>query len=406
VPSPRRTATCVLVAAALLATAAPARPVRADPPPLPRSEDAAHLLVEAQLLLRAVEKEGDPRKIPPAVEFLDRAEAIDPSNAEVIVWRGIAAVMASDEAASRAAAKRLLVKTALGQREPRLHFLNALVALRFEDAPEEALQELRTAKILGGTDFMKGDPPSELYDRTAHRVLTALAVKFLNNGQGDAAVQALREAARLARDWPVEAIATRRFLAKAYERAGRFLESEEEWKSLVEQFPAVADFRVGYASVLAIQLRYEAAAKEFREALRLLDAGKVPPRDVAAVAEARMRLGNCLRHLGRLDEAKKELVRYRDERPEDGRGHYWLGILYFDALEQPAEALPHLEKARALLPYCDEPLKDLLRVYATAIPDAEKTRAIEKEIEEGAKARREERLRVSKERPNAGALCL
>jgi tetratricopeptide (TPR) repeat protein len=397
------------LAALALAAGWPARPLRADPPPAPapvEGHDVSGLLLEAQLLLRAVEKEGDRRKIPPAIALLDRAEAVEPGNPDVLVWRGLAAVMADDEAGARAVARRLLVKTPLGQREPRLHLLNAFVALRFEEKPEKALQALRTARTLGGTTFLGGDPPSEIFDRMMHRVLAALAVEYLNANQADAAVLALREAARVARDWPVEAITTRRLLAKAYERGGRFVEAEEEWASLVSQFPAVADFRMGYGSTLAIQLRYEAAAEEFRTALRLLEQGRVPARDVPSVAEARMRLGNCLRHLGRLEEAKVELTRYRDEHPEDGRAHYWLGVLHFDALEQPAAALPHFQKARELLPFCDEPLRDLLRVYSTALADVEKARALEKEIEEGAAARREAREKVAKERPNAGTLCL
>jgi tetratricopeptide (TPR) repeat protein len=380
-------------------------------------DDVKALLLEAQQLLIAVEKDGDVKKIAPAQELLKKAEALEPTDAKIAMWRGIASVMEEDEAGARAAVARIRTRSPFGEREPRLHYLGALVHLIFERKPGEALQALRRAERLAeaegerlgmprpaewGRAFLGGSPPKELYERALYRVLRAYAEELVNAKRADEAVQALREAARVARNWPVAAVATRRDLAVVYSHGLRWIEAEEEWRALVKDFPGVADLHRGLASVHGAQLQYDEAEKEYAEALRLLETGKVPAEERIDVLESRLRRGNSLRHLGRLEEARVEIEKYVQEVPDDGRGHYWLGYLFFDALDRPADAVPHLRRAQELLPHCDEPLQALLRIYEIALGDAAKAAEIRRELEDEAKvrARKERREQVAKEHPN------
>jgi tetratricopeptide (TPR) repeat protein len=420
-------------AIALLVLAAAAACGRREKKPEPRDpaadaaapsarpgDDPRALLHEAQTLLVGVEREGDASKIPPAIELLDKAEALDPADPDVVLWRGMAAMFQGKEADARAAAARLRTKTPYAGREPRLHFLNAWLVMRFGGEPQDALRELRQAEKLGEADadrrgiprnvpargrmFLGGHPPTELYDRSLYRVLRALAETLTRNRQADAAVQALREAARLAREWPVEGVTTRRDLAYTYQRAMRWIEAEDEWRALVDQYPGIADFRFGLGNAHAAQLEYEPAEREFAEVLRLIEAGKVPPQDRLKLIEARLRRANALRNLGRADEAKAEMERYVGEMPDDGRARYWLGMLYFDSLDRPDDAVPHFEAAHRLLPFCEEPLLELLRLF-TATGAEGKAADVRREIEEKKQARADQRVKVAQEQPNQ-MLCL
>jgi Tetratricopeptide repeat len=90
--------------------------------------------------------------------------------------------------------------------------------------------------------------------------------------------------------------------------------------------------------------------------------------------------------------------------PDDGRVRYWLGMLHFDNLDQPAEAVPHFEAAHRLAPWCEEPLLELLRLY-TATGADEKAAEVRREIDEKKQERADGRTKIAAERPNQ-MLCL
>ncbi len=355
-------------------------------------EQAAMLVVEAGRLSGAEQA----ARLESAFDLLDRVERAEPGNHEVPFWRGLAAVLANDRDVAERALARLQVLSPLGERDPRIHYLVCVTLLAFEpEKADVALKAARRARALDAT-FM----PQPVLLAT-YRALSLTAAKLVTQRSPDYAVQYLRDAVTIAKllGNEADALVARRSLAIAYQRASRWVEATEAWEGLAKDGPGVADFEFGLANAYSAQNRWEEAAAHFTKVLDLVAAGRAPPDQVHLLQESRLRRGNCHRLLERPAEALADLEAYVKESPEDGRGHYWVGMVHFDSRDDPEAALPHLREARRLMPYCEEPLRALLRVYDVALPDEAKAAELRKELEEGAEARKKERERVAKERP-------
>jgi tetratricopeptide (TPR) repeat protein len=360
----------------------------ATPPAPDASSPAAGLLFEAKTL---ISQSDHPRldlvKLGQAAEILDRAERLDPGARDPTFWRAVAAVMARDKEAALQAEGRLRKKSPAPSRDAALHYLRALILLEFEGKPREAVDEARLTRTLDPTGLVP------LVDTVTWRALKASAAAFLQENKADQAVLALQEALKLVRNDPMQVLDLRRNLARAYGLAARYIEAEDEARAIVAENPGVAEFHLLLAQSLFEQHKWDDAAVEYAEVLRLVEAKRVPLSDVPRLEVARLRLGDCLRYAGKVEDGKREVERYVKEHPDDARGHYVLGQVYFDSLDDPERAIAAWETARRLAPWCDEPLAALLRVYEVARHDPVKARALREEIEKGKEARMRERVR-------------
>src|SRR5262245_9644536 len=130
----------------------------AAPAPAETSEDGgrvadpavdARLAEAAALLKQADDAEGAERttRAKQAAEILDALERAHPDDAEISYWRGMAAVIAGDADAARAAVERVRLRSPARARAPAASFLQAVITMTFE--PE---------KVEGAVRLLKGLP--------------------------------------------------------------------------------------------------------------------------------------------------------------------------------------------------------------------------------------------------------
>jgi tetratricopeptide (TPR) repeat protein len=365
----------------------------------PRLRAAIELVLAAE---RTPEPEARAAKAREAVAKIveaERSRTGDP--AELAFWRGLAGVTAKDEREAKAALDRVRSTSRLGSRDSRAYYLHARVLIAFEpDRLDVAVRRLRTLRSQA-PEFM-----TEPVERALFDALRIQAAKHVNRRDADGGVSLLQEAVTLTRTDPAKRIDARRELVRALGRAGRWMESRDEATALLElsKGRSLPD-RYMLAVAHAAQNQWSPAVEHYSAVVAAIDAGTVPEPGATVLREAILRRGNARRYLGDLPGAKADLERYVRELPDDGRGHYWLGMHYLDGLVDPKGALPHLERARALLPYCEDSLRALLMIYEVQVPDEAKAKALRKEIEEGAEARKKERERVAKDRTNESGIC-
>ncbi|HVG94856.1 MAG TPA: tetratricopeptide repeat protein [Planctomycetota bacterium] len=324
-----------------------------------------------------------------------------PRDPRVAFWSGMGAVFAKDEQGARADHSRMRTLPGVTARDPAWRYLGAMIVLEFEpQKPEPALRALRA---------LQAEAPRympEPVDRAVYRALLQTAVVRVEPREAESVVQLVKEAVERAKDDPVRAVESRRMLAYAYSRAGRYVEAQEQWEWLVERSEGqAADFLAGLGNGLAMQNQWERAVEAFGRALVLRAKGQAMRMDDPALDEILLRRGNCYRLLGRTDLARADFEAHLATHPEDHRAMYWLGTLFLDPLDEPERARDHLEKARALAPYCDSYLRLLLQVYEMRQPDAAKAADLRKVIEEGADARKKERERMGKEHREGRFIC-
>jgi tetratricopeptide (TPR) repeat protein len=324
-----------------------------------------------------------------------------PRDPRVAFWSGVAAVLAKDEQGARAAHARMRTLPGVTSRDPEWRYLGALIVLEFEpQKPEPALRALRALQA-EAPGFMP-----EPVDRALYRALLQTAVVRVEPRESESVVQIVLEAVERAKDDPLRSIEAHRMLAYAYSRAGRFVEAQEQWEWLVAKSQGqAADFVAGLGNGFAMQNQWDRAVEEFGRALALRARGKAMRMDDPALDEILLRRGNCYRLLGRTDLARADLEAHLATHPEDHRAMYWLGTLFLDPLDEPERARDHLEKARALAPYCDSYLRLLLQVYEIRQPDAAKAAEVRKTLDEGVEARRKERERLAKEHREGRFIC-
>ncbi|MCC7137485.1 MAG: tetratricopeptide repeat protein [Planctomycetes bacterium] len=364
-------------------------------------EAAAKALQAALVDLKAADSAG-----PEAVAARRRAEAAlealivaRPSDPVPVFWRGAAALLARDRPSVDAAVGRIATVSKAGVNDPRVAYLKAVSFVELDPPrPDLGLRILRTLRA----EWPSFEP--QLVEGALYRALVSAAVARPEPEHLDDSIRWAVEASKLAEDVPIRRIGARRILAQLYERARRFPEAEETWAALVEETRGeLPEVVFGYGNVLAQQNQWERAVEVFS---RLVDApavAKVPPTSV--VHEARMRRGNCLRLLGRNDDAKADLERYLADHPDDHRGAYWLGMLWLDGYEDPGRAATWIEKALAAAPWCDGYADVLLQIFEVRKPDAEKAAAVRKDRDAHAEEHRKTRERLMRERRDGTYLC-
>jgi tetratricopeptide (TPR) repeat protein len=365
----------------------------------PRLRAGLQLLVEADKAPDAEQRTAKAKAAIAKITEAERARAGEP--AELAFWRGVAAVLARDEREATSAFERLRSTSRLGKRDSRAYYLHAKVLIAFEEQKlEVALRNLRILKAQA-PQFMPEPVELALFEG-----LRRQAARHVDKRDPEGGVMLLQEAVRLTRVDLASRIDARRELVRALERSGRWIEARDEASALVDlsKGKSLPD-RYMLAVTYAAQNQWTPAIENYSAVVAALDAGSVPEPAAGVLREAILRRGNARRYLGDLTGAKADLDRYISEVPEDGRGHFWLGMYYLDGLSDPSAAIPHLEKARALLPYCDDPLRTLLMIYEIQVPDAEKAKALRAEIEEKAEERMKGRERRAKELTVETGIC-
>jgi tetratricopeptide (TPR) repeat protein len=365
----------------------------------PRLRTAIGLVVEAQRTADPAARTAKAKEAIAKIVDVERARSGDPP--ELAFWRGLAAVLAGDDRETRSALERLRSTAKGGRRDARAMYLNARGVLAFEtDKIDTALRLLRTLKSQA-PQFM-----SEPVEVTLFESLRVAAGRHLSKRDPDGAASLLKEAVGLQRVESALRVDARRELARALGRAGRWMESRDEAAALLDLSKGTSlPDRYMVAVAHAAQHQWAPAVEHYSAVVAAIDSGIVSEPGASVLREAVLRRGNARRYLGDLEGAKADLERYVREVPDDGRGHYWLGNYYLDGLDDAKAAIPHFERARALLPWCEDPLRALVRVHEIQVPDPEKVAALKKELEEGAEARKKERERVAKERTNESSLC-
>lgn len=402
-------AVAALVAGFVAWRARGADPQRPAPPPPPVAQaapDAATAgdpaLAAAQTALKAADGAAGPakaRELDTAIRGFDALLAKDPENVELHFQRGIAATMAGDKDAAGVHLARLSTLSPLKERDARFVYLQAIGILAFDPAkPDKAVRQLRTLRAEAPT-FM-----AEPVRIALHRALLQAAVARSDPRLRDEAVRFAEEALALVRDDPRLRPMTQRLLARSYTRSAQFHEAEEIWREL-DTAAGGNDIDVisGLANTLAMQDRFEDAAAGFTRVIERLEAG-ASFRD-AGVPEARMRRGNCYRLLGRLDAAREDLERYLAEHPNDHRAVHWVGMLWFDGYDDPAKALPYLERAYRAAPWCDVYGTVLLQLYEIRLPDPVKAASLRREMADNAEAHRAKIEALSQENRDGVSLC-
>lgn len=380
----------------------------AAPPPEPASVEAppdAPLDPDAAAASRALKEADAPaspaqsRALNTAIAKLDTLVAREPKNVEYLFYRGIAATMALDEGTAQQYLGRVATASPLKERDARFVYLKAIGLLAFQSAkPDAAVRLLQLLRAEAPT-FMP-----EPVTRALHRALLQAAVVRSEPQFRDEAAKLVLEAAALVRNDPRQLAQTQRILARTYVRAERFHEAEEIWRALVEQHgERDVDAMSGLANTIAMQDRFPEAIVAFTKVIELLERGAVP--GDAGVPEARLRRGNCYRLMGQLEEARADLERYVREHPDDHRGVHWLGMLWFDGYEDPAKALPFLERAYRAAPWCEVYGRVLLQVYEVRIPDPEKAASLRREMEANAAAHQAKMAQLAKESRDGVSIC-
>jgi tetratricopeptide (TPR) repeat protein len=385
-----------------LATRSTAEPEPAVETSTPRDAAVEERLQRAVALLKGADEREGPDRTARAKEagaILQELEQSGPRDADVVFWRGIAASYAGDGPVARAALERLV--TIVPARSAQAKYLQAVMLLLTEPKkPEQAVRLLRGLPS-SAPKFLP-----EAVRATTYVALRASAEKSLAERSPDAAIEALNEAKRLAKDIPGQLLDTRMFIARALALSHRYVESQEEWERLHQETKGeVPGIEFGLATVHAGQNDWSGAVVAFTRTLELVDREKVQTQALRSLREALLRRGNAYRLLGEHEKARADLERYVAEFPDDSRGHYWLGFFRLDALEDAKGAREELERARTLAPYCDETLVKLLQLYEVALPDADRAKALRATLEDGAKERAQAREEAARRRGDGSDPC-
>lgn len=385
----------------------PERPPAPDAVPdpgvvAPESGPSDPELIAAQLALKEADRTTGPmqsRALEAAIRGFDALIAKRPGSLELHFQRGIAATMAQDQPAAAAHLARLATLSPMKDRDARYVYLQAIGILAFDPSkPDKAVRLLRT---------LRAEVPTFLAEpvRLAlHRALLQASVARSDPRLRDEAVRFAEEALALVRDDDRLRRMTQRLLARSYTRSAQFHEAEEIWHELdAEAGGKDVDVVSGLANTLAMQDRFEDAAEAFTKVLALLDAGALY--HDASVTEARLRRGNCYRLLGRLDAARADLELFLQQHPDDHRAVHWVGMLWFDGYDEPAKALPYLERAYRAAPWCEVYGTVLLQLYEIRLPDPEKAASLRREMADNAEAHRAKIEELSKENRDGVSIC-
>jgi len=336
---------------------------------------ATRVLKEAEGLHAAGRRDLGRERARRAAALLAQADRQKPTDANVAFLSVQAGVFAEDAEAARLWITRYLRRTPYGEKDPNLHYARALVWLRLDGRPGQAVRSL---------DRMAELSPRGL-TRPAHvllyEALTTLARSLVDAGHVGDAVQRFRRASDVARRMgdASKEMAARANGAITLLESGRAADAEKLLARLHLQQPANAVFAFYLGRSLRLQDRPAEAAPLLRKAAAAVDAGRVAPQHADLVREAWLELGLALRQLAtQLDDAERKAEAYGGARraferyttltPRHGLGWHHLGRLLALDLDLPLDAVPALERAYALDPVCDGALRLLIRIAGQSLP--------------------------------------
>jgi tetratricopeptide (TPR) repeat protein len=316
----------------------------------------------------------------------------DPQSLVATLLGAEAAALGGDLASAADWEKRYRSISRGGENDPDLHFLHAFVHLIGAKRPERALRSLQRMYNL--------NPRARPKERDSLwiRALDEHGRKLLEATQYDEAIAQFKTGQRIARRQGLRAreLLMISNIGVTLMRADRYFEATDLYAGLVKLEPDNPVWHWQLGLTLADQSKFSDAIPEYREVIRLIDAGKVPPGSANSMSQVELRLGNCLRHLAArqldpvlkekmFEEAEAAIRSYIEIAPEDSVGHKWLGVFLFLDRDQPYAALPHLEKAYKLDPLCIDALKYMLQIHLNFPPPPEQLPADDPEA--AAKAR-------------------
>lgn len=336
-----------------------------------------HLLQRGFAFLRQAEQAHFANDLARARRFGRQAEtafrdalAQDPRESRAALMGGQAAVFAGDLRSAHQWIERLRRIAPHAANDPDLHYLRAFVFVIGEKQPYRALQELQRMYVLNARAR-----PAER-DKLWYLALLDHGRNLLRADRAEEALTQFRTGARIARRLGsrTKEMTMVGNIGVALQRAERFPEATELWASLVKQEPHNPVWHWQHGLVLAAQNKFAEAVPPYREVIRLREAGQ----RVAGMDEEMefvyLRLGNCLRQLSerqRDARRKQELVReaeqlirrFNELRPEEPLGHKWLGVMLYQYLDRPYEALPHFHRAFELDPACADSLRYVIQIH-------------------------------------------
>lgn len=351
-----------------------ASPARADDAACQNlARDANRILGEAEVLANDGQAEKSKSAALRALEILERALALCAGSRDVSGQAVIAAVYAGDYPRARAWLERHAASTPYGERDPEVHYLRALVALRLTNQPEQAVRGLERMQALAPRLH------ATVRDNLYYDALLAWGSALTGQGRYEEALRQFRTAAFVARraERPAKERRARGNAGITLARARRYDEAESVFQQLLAEEPQNPIWAYQLGINLASQFKFQEAASAYRTSLAHQAGWRDIPENLRELARARLRLGNCLRLWGQkggdpahrdrlLAEAEQELEAYRAAQPEDALAHLWLGVLRFEEREDWHGAARHFEQALALDPWCESTLRYLIRARQRA----------------------------------------
>lgn len=338
---------------------------------------ATRVLKEAEAYQRAGRRDLARERARRAAALIAQADRQKPADANAAFLGVQAAVFAEDAAAARLWLGRYTQRSPYGERDPNLHYARAMIWLLLDGRPAEAVQNL---------DRMAAVSPRGL-TRPAHvllyRALTALGGGLADAGHVDEAVRRFKRASQVARRLgdARRDVAARANGAITLLEFGRADDAEKLFASLHAEYPANPVFAFYLGRCLRLQERFAEAAALLEKAAQAVDGGRVGAEHAGLLHGAHLELGIALREAARRagDPARQAEARRRARRaferftvlqPRSAQGWQRLGRLLAEDLEQPHEAIAHLERAHQLDPACDGALRLLIRIAGRHGPPA------------------------------------
>lgn len=371
-PASLRWVLCTAVAAVLAGPWAP--PARADDAAcLPLLEQAQGLLAEAEQASRFGQDAKAQGIAVRGLALLDRAGDLCPDNLDVAGRGVLLAAFAGNVDRGLHWLERYAALTRLGERDPRLHYLRAVLEVRLIGRPDQAVRSLERMQALEPGLHV------EQRDLLYYEALLGHAAMLVVEDRHAEALRLQQAAEALARRAGKLARARRARALAGMTLAGdeRFQEAADLFRALCAEDPQHPAWPYHLGLMLAQLFNYDEAIVLYRQSLRLQEGWNDRPEMLADLGRARLRLGNCLRlKAGRMApgperealvrEAQAELERFCTLWPRDALGPFWLGVLAYEEKDRPLEALAAFERAFALDPDCPTTLDYMLNAHARA----------------------------------------
>ncbi len=334
-----------------------------------------NLMDRARQTLREAERlwnAGDPgaRPLADRVDLLLEQADSQRSGEPAVALVGVeTAVIAGDPARARRWLDRYAKRSPYGEDDPDLYYARALIAYYLDEVPGRAVALLRRMNEL--SPKAGGQARNLLY----YRSLMAEGARLVQGSAFGDAVPLFQEAARraIALGDHKKELAARGNAGISLDAAGRHDDAEVVFHHLADEDPRNPTWAWYRAESLAGAGKLAEALPVYERVLALLPESHLPSPDLARMQLAWLRLGNVHRGLAahetdpakrraELAEAEKDFRRMVELEPDLALGHYWLGVVLYEDLKRPYEAVEELERARTLDPVSDAALEFLIRI--------------------------------------------